>query len=158
MNPQMLASPLFFIGSLVLLLLIAAALIPMWKSFFNKLAQVERGSGDYPSWVGPAITTVVIVGLTTVGLCYGWNVMHSMTSNSSNYKSTEETSYRHQALESKMPSNEQLEKNRADVKERFETRPHQKVLDDFDAKMKIEAEKIKQRSLSGDSKPSAENK
>jgi len=156
MNPQVLAGPLFYIGAIILSLLIAAALIPMWKSFFNKLAQAARGSGDYPSWVRPAITTVAIVGLAIVGLSHGWNVMQGVTSNSSSYNSKEENAYRHQALESKLPSDDQLEETKVDTKERAETRPHQKALDDFDAKMQIEAKRIKQRSLSGDSKPSSE--
>lgn len=139
--------PLFVIGVLVALILVAYVLTNMWRKFATNVEKADRVGGPAPSWTNPVIVTVVVLGLYVVGLTLGWNVLQDVTTNISTYKSPAEVAEEKRVKEAQLPTKEEMDKTRQELKERAEVKPHQTAIESFDEKMKREAEKIKQRSL-----------
>ena len=146
-------SPLFVIGAIVALVLLAALLIHVWSIFFRKVKEAVGANVSMPSWVTPVILTVLLTGGFAVGLTVAWNAMQDVTTSASSYQSKAEADHHRKTMDSNLPSNEQLDKAKATAKDRAEVQPHLKALDDFDAKMAAEAEKIRKRSLVGTTQP-----
>lgn len=82
MNIQTIIGFLHIIGVLVLSILILAGLIPMWRSFLAKAEKAEEDDTEDPSLKKPVIITVVVVGVSIIGLCYGcWKIVEGMIAN-----------------------------------------------------------------------------
>ena len=143
------AGPLFWIGMIVVAVFVLWFLIALWKKFIKDFQRATEADKAPPAWTRPVILTVLAIGAFSLASALVWNAMQSVTTNASTYTSKAEADYRQQVMESNLPSNEQLDQAKANMKNRAEVQAHQKALDDFDAKMAVEAAKIKQRSLGG---------
>ena len=75
-----------------------------------------------------------------------WNAMVNATTSRSDYKAPAEIQDLKKIQESQLPSPEDLDKTRAEQKQRAQSKPHKEALDSYDESMKREEEKIKQRN------------
>ena len=141
------AGPLFWIGLTVAIILVTWKLINVWKKYIKVSKQASTTDTAPPLWPIPVILTLLLAGGLMLLSTIIWNAMQSETTNASSYTSPAERNYHEQIISSNLPTNEQLNQTRADLKNRAETQPHQKALDDFDAKIAAEHIKIVERSL-----------
>ncbi|MEI8339255.1 MAG: hypothetical protein WCF94_01165 [bacterium] len=147
---NLISGPLFITGVLVALVFIAWSLFVIWSKFVkNAQAQIDAGN-EFPSPVIPIVKTILLVSLAMIGYTVAWSSMQRVTTSSSGYETKEAIEYRQKAAEFVPPSIEQVDKTAADLKNRAQVQPHQKALDDFDAKMAAEAAKIKKHTSGED--------
>lgn len=150
------AGPLFWIGLAVAAVFIMASLFTIWNNYAKAFTLAREADAPAPPWQRPLILTVLLVGSLVMVSTVVWNAMQSLTTNASNYTTKEEAGYRETAMKTNLPTNEQLDQTKADLKNRAEVQPHQKTLDDFDAKMAAEHAKIIERSLNGTNRTNTE--
>lgn len=141
-------SIIFVIVVLIVSALIVKWLADMWLKYAKDVANAIGGKASIPSWVGPTIKTIIVIGVYVLVLTLGWNMMVNVTT-STNVKHINQSAAQEQkkVLESQLPTTEELGQARDEQKDRQQTKPHVKALNTFDEKMKAEAEKIKRRSL-----------
>ncbi len=139
----------FCLAAAIGLVFLVRFIYRQWKDYLDRaeLAESSVPPTALPSPVGPIVTTLVVVGLFICVSILSWNILQGITTNSSNYRSAGEISEQKMVDDAQMPTNDQLDQARADLKSRAETVPHEQALDNFDAKMKEEADKIRRRSL-----------
>jgi len=139
-------SMVFVIGVFAVAIGMASALINMWRRYVTHVKVALEKKVVTPSWVGPALTTLMDVGVLALAATLGWNAMVNVTTSRSDYQSPSEVQEQKKVLESQLPSNEQLDAARTEQKQRAQVKPHKEALDSFDESMAKEAEKIKQRN------------
>ena len=139
-------SVVFVLFALVVAALISGPLINMWRRFFVDYSKAIEKDVRTPSGVGPTVVTILIVGIFILAVTLGWNAMVNVTTSRSDYKAPAEIQEQKKVQESQLPSSEDLDKTRAEQKERAQSKPHKEALDSYDESMKREAEKIKQRN------------
>lgn len=133
--------------SLALVVVALNHLIAMWTKFVKEARQADSGNlVSAPSWVGPAVKSILIIGVLLLALSLGWNAMVGVTSSRSNYKSSAEVQEHKVVRESQLPSAKELRATSAELKERSQS-VHKEALASFDESMKRQAEKIKLRSV-----------
>lgn len=140
-------SPLFIAAALVVAVMGIWALIMLWRGYSKRWREADEHGTTYPSPVGPAILTIVIGVVYIVLLTLGWNVLQDVTTTMSAYRNPAETQEQKKVQEAEMPSREEMDQAKAEQRERSQAKPHEAALDNFDAHMQQEAEKIKKRSL-----------
>ncbi len=142
-------SVLFFAVAIIVLILAVLYLIRVWRPAVNNIRTATRENKLVSPIVIQLIKTIVTIVVLIVVLTLGWNVMRSITTTMSDYKSPAEISEQKKIQEGQLPEKEVLDKVRTEQKERADVKPHKDAFKSFDESMKGEAEKIKQRSLGG---------
>lgn len=138
---------LFFFGTVIGLVLLGWFLYTLWRNFADKVQVAKEKGQSLPNIVFPIIATLVVVGACVCIDTLAWNTLQGVTTNMSRYQSPAEAVEQKAVESATMPSAEELDQARIVQKERAEVNPHQRALDDFDAVMQKEADKIRARSL-----------
>ena len=143
--------PLFIGAAVILLCCNIWTVCSIWKKYVKRL-----NSGDKPSVLVPSVFTIVFVTVYLSVLTLGWNSIQSVTTNSSTYKSAAELREQKQVSEAQLPTKDEMDQNRLDIKQRADVKPHENALDSFDEKMRQVDEKIRNRSITQPSKNTVE--
>lgn len=139
-------SVLFYGGALIILALVAKYLFGTWRSFYMGVRNTLDNDKQMPSWITPFAKTVLAVVGLIIFFTFGWNIKQSFTTHSSKYENPSETAEKKEVQDSQLPNNQELDRTRAEQKQRSEVNPHNNVLDTFDKHMEQEHEKIQKRS------------
>ena len=141
-------SVVFWIITLMVAVVITHYLIVMWAGYIKDVKTAVKKEVKAPSWVVPVQVTVFAVGVFALTITLGWNAMVNATT-STTVKNVNPSAVQEQkkVLESQLPTSQEFDQVRAEQKERQRVNPHKEALDSFDESMKLEAEKIRQRSL-----------
>ncbi len=139
-------SNLYWIVLLVVAVLVAWGLTKMWLAYGTKVEAAGKNTVLTPSPIGPIIATIVVVGLFAVGGVLAWNAMQDATTNVSTYENPAQNAEQKRLQQTKLPTKDEMDKARAELKERAEVKPHEKALTNFDQAMEAEAERIRQRN------------
>jgi hypothetical protein len=94
----------------------------------------------------PIIKTIAIVIILMIVLVLGWNTKQHFTSTLSTYQSPEEQAEQKKIEESRLPTQEEMDKKRAEQREKTDIKPQEDAFKSFDEQMKKEADKIKERN------------
>jgi 5-bromo-4-chloroindolyl phosphate hydrolysis protein len=143
---------LFVVLVLIGFVFVVKQLIGLWTVYFRRLAAQNDIKGEVPSWTLPTVLTILIVGTLIAFATVGWSIVIGITANSSSYENPAELAAKEKILQSKAPTNEEIDAAKNDLKSRAEEKPHADALSSFDKAMKNEAEKIRQRNQKEDGK------
>lgn len=138
----------FCFGALVVLLFGGRYIWNDWHAYFVRAQLAQKTATKSPDPVPPLTRTLVMVCIFVVAVTLGWNNMLRVTTSSSDtYRSPGEISEQNAVKESHAVTPQEIDRVRAEQKERAQSAPHKEALSNFDSAMAAEAEKIKQRSL-----------
>lgn len=140
--------PLFVGAALVVLALIGWLAYGFWRQYFTRMNEANKKGTTHPSIVNPIILTLLIGTISVVLLTLGWNAIQDVTTNSSGYTNPAEIQEQKKVNETQLPTKEEMDQTRTDLKQRAEVKPHEKAIDSFNEKMRHEAEVIRQRNAS----------
>jgi hypothetical protein len=136
----------FYVAAIVVAVLGASVLLSMWNRFAKDAEKAIEKNVRPPSWAGPAVVTVLVVGVYLVAVTLGWNAMVNVTTSNSTYTAPAEVQEHKQVQESKLPTNDEMDAARSVQKTRAQDNPHQKALDSFDEKMRRAEEESKRHN------------
>lgn len=147
-------SVVFIVGALIVAVFLLPPLINMWRRYVRNATKAFQKDVEPPSWSGPLLVTVAVVGIYVVAVTLGWNAMVNVTTSTSiKYVNPAAAQEQKKVLESQLPNSEELGQVRVEQKDRQQVKPHKEALDSFDESMKREADKIRQRSLDKPTSP-----
>ena len=138
---------LFVVVALVIGIFMIAYLKNMWQRYIRDVKSAFEANKEIPSWLSEAVLTILVVGSFVVILTLGWNVMQRAMVNMSTYKSPAEISEQKKVFGSETPSREEMDKVRSKQRQQTDVKPQDDAFDAFNEKMRIEADKIRNRSL-----------
>jgi len=139
-------SVIYYAGAAILLLILVAYLVKVWRGFSKDLDESMEKQTKAPSWVPPSIKTILAITFFIVVATFGWNALQGVTTNASDYQNPAEQAEKKEVMESKPPSQEEMDKVRSSQK-RNEEAAHSDALSSFEESMQKEADKIKKRSM-----------
>ena len=146
--------PLFICVALILLSLVGWIFYEICRNY-SKYAE-QNPKRRVSLFFGHTILILVIGTVYVVSMTLLWNILQSVTTNSSTYKSAAELREQKQVSEAQLPTKDEIDQNRLDLKQRAEVKPHENALDSFDEKMRQVDEKIRNRSITQPSKNTVE--
>jgi hypothetical protein len=132
----------------MVVVVITRYLVVMWAGYIKDIETAVKKEVKTPSWVGPGVTTIFTIGVFALATTLGWNAMVNLTTSTTvKYVNPAAAQEQKNVSESQLPTSQELDQVRTEQKERQQVNPHKEALDSFDESMKLEAEKIRQRSL-----------
>lgn len=139
-------SVLFYAGVAIVVVLVIAYLINMWRGFATSVQDASDKSRPVPSWTLPVIKSILVVTALIVVFNFGWNALQSVTTHSSSYQNPAEVTEKKDLQEFKLPSQKKMNTVSSKQKQ-YSEKPYKNALDSFDKSMQQESEKIRKRSM-----------
>lgn len=115
-----------------------------WRNYLQKLKKAPEKSALSPH--KPIIITILLVFGFVIVIILSWNLLQSVTTNSSTYENPAEKAEQQQISESKLPDQKTMDKVETDRRVKTEVKPHEDVINEFNQLMNKEHDKILKQS------------
>jgi len=123
-------------------ILLSVVVIYVFSSVAEKSIRKNKSRSNIVLWVIAAIIMIALLAFVITG---GWTLKQKYMTSLPKYQNPQDRESKRKLMATTAPSQEELQRKKAEMKEKDEKR-HEKALSDYEKSMKKEHKKIKNRS------------
>ena len=140
-------SILFWLAAIISTIIISVVCYQMFEDGYKKsvMAQLEKRPSRW-IFAKTLIKIISLIVLLIISLTVGYNMMQSVTTNSSDYKNQNELKEQKRVSETVAPTTATADANKKALDNRAEVKKHEEAVETFEQKMKRETDKINERN------------